>query len=73
MPEDKKRYPVEECLMAIRSDPKSPYGFSDDKVFEIFLDTEIKSEDDIKIITAEMIYYRKGLLDKFCEEISKRR
>lgn len=73
MCEDKKKYPIKECLMAIRSDPNSPYGFSDDKVYEIFLDTEIKSEEDILILTSELAFWRKKLLDKYCEEISKKR
>lgn len=73
MCDDKKIYPIEECLLAIRSNPNSPYGFSDEKVLKIFMNTEIKSEEDVKILTREMIYHRKSLIDKYCEEVSKRR
>ena len=70
---EKKKHSVKECVLAIRSDPNSPSGFKDEQVFEIFLDTEIISEEDIEILIKEMIFYRKDLLDRFCEEISKKR
>ena len=72
MPENKK-YAVKECVSAIRSDPNSPSGFKDKQVFQIFLDTEINSEEDIEVLIKEMIFHRKDLLDKICEEISKKR
>ena len=71
MPE-KKKYSLEECLLAIRSDPASG-GFKDDQVYEIFLDTEIVSEEDILTLTGELAFWRKNLLDRYCEEISKKR
>jgi hypothetical protein len=71
MPE-KKKYSLEQCLLAIRSDPTSD-GFNDGQVYEIFLDTEIRSEQDILILTSELAFWRKNLLDRYCEEISKKR
>lgn len=71
MPE-KKKYSIEQCLLAIRSDPASD-GFKDEQVWEIFLDTEIESEKDILILTSEMAFWRKNLMDRYCEEISKNR
>ena len=73
MPDPVKKYSVQECVLAIRSDPNSSYGFKDDQVFNIFMDTEIKSEEDINTLLKEMLSYRKDLIDRFCEEISKRR
>jgi hypothetical protein len=72
MPE-KKKYTVKECVLAIRSDPNSPSGLKDEQVFQIFLGTEINSEEDIETLIKEMIFHRKDLLDRFCEEISKKR
>jgi len=71
MPE-KKKYSLEQCLLAIRSDPRLD-GFKDERVYEIFLDTEIRSEEDILILTCELAFWRKDLLDRYCEEISKKR
>ena len=73
MPKNKKRYSVEECILAIRSDPKTPTGLKDEQVYEIFLDTEIGSEEDILILTSELAFWRKSLIDRYCEEISKKR
>jgi len=72
MPENKK-YSITECVSAIRSDPNSETGFKDEQVFQIFLSTEIRSENDIETLIKEMIFHRKDLLDRFCEEISKKR
>ena len=73
MTNDNKKYPLQECIMAIRSDPKSSFGFSDERVFEIFLKTEIKTEKDIDILLIEILINRKDLTDRFCEEVSKLR
>ena len=72
MPE-KKKYSIHECVSAIRSDSSSPSGFKDEQVWEIFLDTEIESENDIQTLTAELSFWRTNLLDRYCEEISKKR
>lgn len=69
---EKKKYSLEQCLLAIRSNPASG-GFKDDQVYEIFLDTEIGSDKDILILTGELAFWRKNLLDRYCEEISKNR
>lgn len=73
MTDGTKKYPLQECVMTIRSDPKSSYGFSDEKVFEIFMNTEIKTEKDIDILLIEILVHRKNLVDRFCEEVSKLR
>ncbi|MDO8442784.1 MAG: hypothetical protein Q7S81_00785 [bacterium] len=72
MPE-KKKYSIEQCLLAIRSDPNSSDGFKDEQVWKIFLDTEIGSEKDIPTLTSELAFWRKNLMDRYCEEISKNR
>ncbi len=73
MTTDGKKYSMQECILAIRSDPKSQYGFSDEKVFKIMLNTEISSEKDIDELLKEVLFFRKNLIDKFCEEFSKKR
>ncbi|MHB9019940.1 MAG: hypothetical protein ACYC3G_03680 [Minisyncoccota bacterium] len=73
MSDEIKKYSVQECILAIRSDPDSQYGFKDDQVMKIFLDTEIRSEEDISIILREMLSFRINLIDRICEELSKRR
>lgn len=73
MSDEIKRYSLQECILAIRSDPNTQFGFSDDRVFDIFLNTEIKSEKDIDTLLIEILSHRKNLVDKFCEEISKKR
>ncbi len=73
MSDEIKKYSVQECILAIRSDPDSQYGFKDEQVLNIFLDTEIKSEEDINKLLKEMISFRKKLKEKICEELSKRR
>ncbi len=73
MSDEIKKYSVQECVLAIRSDPDSQYGFKDNQVLNILLDTEIKSEEDINTLLKEMLCHRKNLVDKFCEEISKMR
>jgi|GEM_PF-2388200 len=73
MADEIKKYSVQECILAIRSDPDSQYGFKDSQVMKIFLDTEIKSEDDISMLLREMLSFRISLIDRICEELSKRR
>ena len=73
MSDEIKKYSVQECILAIRSDPDSQYGFKDEQVLNIFLDTEIKSEEDINILLKEMLSFRKKLIDRICEELSKYR
>ncbi|MCL5017409.1 MAG: hypothetical protein M1155_01990 [Patescibacteria group bacterium] len=66
-------YSLEECVLAIRSDPNSAYGFSDKSVLNIFLNTEIRSELDIEVLLKEMLCFRIKLVDKISEELSKKR
>jgi hypothetical protein len=73
MSEGGKIYSLEECILAIRSDPDSAYGFSNKNVLNIFLNTEIKSELDIERLLKEMLSFRVELIDRICEELSKKR
>lgn len=55
-----KTFSVQECIIAIRSDPKT--RFSDKEVLFIFLNTQITNKNDIDEVIKELGFWREKLL-----------